>query len=185
MLARSNFVSVCTVLPENIYRASLFPHVAMLHLYFKMYHILFFSSKFYTQYPIMITHIFVLKYSDPFLWHSKLGSGASCYHWSSLRCCGKKNQVNFGIRLSHDRIWKKWSIGNPFRIHCTVALGYTEKCGWTSSYNTVSPNIFHNHPYAVFILFLYFALHRMKQGLQNWLFFYISGKSEGVGGQDA
>ena len=26
------------------------------------------------------------KFSDPLLWDSKLSSGASCFHWSSLRC---------------------------------------------------------------------------------------------------
>ena len=26
------------------------------------------------------------KHSDPLLWDSKLSSGASCFHWSSLRC---------------------------------------------------------------------------------------------------
>ena len=56
------------------------------------------SSSIYSQYPIMTKHIFanvwkiktetsyLHKYSDPLLWDSKLSSGASCFHWSSLRC---------------------------------------------------------------------------------------------------
>ena len=60
---------------------------------------IFFSPQS-TQYPRMTKqkHVFekclqkiktkipyLCKYSDPFLWDSKLSSGASCFHWSSLR----------------------------------------------------------------------------------------------------
>jgi hypothetical protein len=55
----------------------------------------------------MLAHLLKIihKYSDPLQWDSKLSSGASCFHWSSLRCfynlessCGKSNWL--------DMIWK-------------------------------------------------------------------------------
>ena len=44
------------------------------------------------------------KYSDPLLWDVKLSSGASCFHWSSLRCF--YNLIGFHLRsfqlIGHD-----------------------------------------------------------------------------------
>ena len=64
------------------------------------------KSSIYTQYPMMTTRkqafsnvckCIIYMFSDTLLWDSKLSSGASCFHWSSLRCfytesfCGEFN----------------------------------------------------------------------------------------------
>ena len=52
------------------------------------------------------------KCSDPLLWDWKLSSGASCFHWSSLRCyynlkstCGKFNWLDMIWKGTHVTPW--------------------------------------------------------------------------------
>jgi hypothetical protein len=61
------------------------------------------------------------KYSDPLLWDSKLISGASCFHWSSLRCyfwlestCGKFNWL--------DMIWKGTHLCQRLHVYGCVYI---------------------------------------------------------------
>ena len=34
----------------------------------------------------------------------------------------KMNLIHFGIRLYHNKMWKKWSAVNTFRMHCTSSM---------------------------------------------------------------
>jgi hypothetical protein len=46
------------------------------------------------------------KYSDPLLWDLKLSSGASCFHWSSMRCYYNLIGVHLWKFNWLDMIWK-------------------------------------------------------------------------------
>ena len=65
--------------------------------------------------------IYLHKYSDLMLWDSKLSSGASCFHWSSLRLestCGKFNWL--------DIIWKSTQL-------TVLVRATTKQWGWRNS----------------------------------------------------
>ena len=67
-------------------------------LLWRQYRTSLYTSSICTQYPIMskqkrvcilfekCTTKYKHNYSEPLLWDTKLGSGASCFHWSSLIC---------------------------------------------------------------------------------------------------